>query len=90
MSYGEQPYYWAVCDRCGYRAEYDEYAAWSGKDQVDEYADDAGWYVEDGHHVCDDCTPHGPDWDDEHEACAKGRAELECEGCRPYRNSLTT
>jgi hypothetical protein len=84
MSYQSSLYWWVLCDRCGKRHEsYDDYEAWAEKDQADELADDSGWLVEGGNHLCEDCQPHGPDWDDEHEVCAEGRAELECEQCRP-------
>lgn len=81
MTIRERPYYWVECDRCGQKDD-DEFSAWYEADQAVEVAESSGWWVEDGHHICPDCEPHPPDWDDEHEAAARGDADLDCVFCR--------
>lgn len=82
-----------VCDRCGkVLGEQDpELMWWIRKRDAIEYATEDGWsfsarawHVEGGNHVCPDCIPHEPDWDDEHEAAyVDGTVALDCEWCRP-------
>jgi hypothetical protein len=84
MTIKSAPFYWAVCDRCGQRHEYTDYFAWDDIDTVNEYADDSNWHVEGSNHICEECTPHGPDWDEAHEAAANG-APLDCALCRGDR-----
>lgn len=82
MTIKSAPFYWAICDRCEHRHEYDMYSAWSDKDTVDEYAEETGWHVEGGNHVCWLCIPHPPEWDEQHEDFATGQTNtLVCEWC---------
>ena len=37
MSVQSKPYYWAVCDCCGERADYGDYAAWDTEDRALDY-----------------------------------------------------
>jgi hypothetical protein len=84
------PYYWAVCDRCGDRHEYEEYTAWADADTPDDMAQDSGWHVEGGNHICEDCIPHGPDWDEMHEAFFAGEVDaLVCGQCNPLAEEKT-
>lgn len=83
MTIKSAPYFWAECDRCGESAAQGDYSAWRDPDSAEIEADGGDWYCEGGNHVCDQCMPHPPDWDDEHEACYEGKAELDCLYCRP-------
>lgn len=82
MTIKSAPFYWVECDRCGVSAEEGgDYASWGDAQQAAESADDAGFHIEGGNHVCENCIPHPPDWDDEHEAALNG-APLDCPWCK--------
>ena len=77
--------HWVTCDRCGARVEgeYGEGMVHDDQTHAVDAADDQDWHCEGGNHLCEECTPHGPDWDDEHEDFAAGQSdELDCGWCR--------
>lgn len=77
-----KPFYWLRCDRCGETSTQDgDYRAWESVESAYADAYDADWSTEGGNHLCYDCQPHPPDWDDEHEAAFKGESELDCDYC---------
>ena len=84
MAIKSATFHWAVCDRCGARVEgeYGDGMVHEEPRQADDAATDQDWWVEDGHHVCEECIPHGPDWDEMHEAMSAGEIDtLICQWC---------
>lgn len=63
MTVRSEPYFWAVCDGCGDRAEYGDWSAMATADQAVECLE--GWVTVDGKdgemHYCFGCTV----WSDE-------------------------
>jgi hypothetical protein len=76
-------YYLLRCDRCGVRStEGSEYGAWGSKRQAEDDAEDGGWWIENGNHLCEECVPHPPDWDFEHQDLFQGKTDtLDCKWC---------
>lgn len=96
MSIQEAVLYRLLCDRCGKQYEYDEqHIVFDTPAQAEDavagtnYDVDEEWHSEGGNHVCWDCIPHGPDWDEEHEACYEGKAELVCKWCNVRAEEAT-
>lgn len=54
MSIKSAPYYWAVCDCCGERADYGDFSAWSDEGQARDY-DEASFQYIDGADLCAAC-----------------------------------
>jgi hypothetical protein len=66
MSIKSEPYYFAVCDRCGAKADYGDFTAMADAGQAGDYLDDQDWLTvgsRDGgeKHYCGNCTV----WSDE-------------------------
>ena len=54
------PYYWAECDTCGVRAEYDEFSALETAEQAEGWALESGWTSDGDAFRCPDwpgCAP---------------------------------
>jgi hypothetical protein len=62
VSYRSAPFWWLVCDLCGANStEGSEHVAWQDQGQAVEDAESSYWWVEDGNHLCEDCTPDDRD-----------------------------
>lgn len=59
MALKSAPYYWVVCDSCGERCEYGDFAALSDAGDAVGEAIDHDWSVSDKHdkHHCHKCEP---------------------------------
>lgn len=64
MSINPMTYYVAQCDVCGILCE-TEYTAWAEADQAEIVAEECEWYIEDGNHLCYNCTPPDREEDDQ-------------------------
>jgi hypothetical protein len=58
------PYYYAVCDNCGERADYDEFTAWEDPSQARDQAIAAEWTERDDRWHCPKCPPLDTDEDE--------------------------
>ena len=54
-------YYYAVCDNCGERADYDEFTAYEDAGQAADVAVHLGWTKAGEILHCPDCPPLGED-----------------------------
>jgi hypothetical protein len=71
MSVQSAPYFWVVCDCCGARADYGEFAAWSDAGQARDYSE-SGFESVDGLDLCAACWIWPEDMPDYDEAKWQG------------------
>jgi hypothetical protein len=55
MTLKSAPYYWLECDKCGERAEYDEFSAMGTAGQAIDLAIDGEWSMQGERHHCPAC-----------------------------------
>jgi hypothetical protein len=71
MTIKSAPYFWAICDCCGARAEYGDYAAWADEDQARDYSE-AGFEHIGNEDLCGACWAWPEDTDGYDEATWEG------------------
>jgi hypothetical protein len=57
MSVKSKPFYWLECDECAHSSQDDgDYSAWAHESTAIDEANDSGWLIEDGRHLCESCV----------------------------------
>ncbi len=57
MPIKSEPYWFAVCDGCGERADYDEFTAWQTRDLAETSTEEIGWTSDGDKWRCPGCPP---------------------------------
>lgn len=67
MSYQQQLFWRAFCDRCG-KPDNPVRPQWANRGNLDDHLTHYGWHAQDGNHICPDCLLE--DDDDDFEAAS--------------------